>query len=244
MADITARTDPRVVDELVDHLPLASMQGIATTLLDRGDHLTLSHFVGHIPPEVVARILDAITDDAAVVRIAQYVEDLSDLDPVVALLPEARLLALAKGVDHEDLWVEGLHLFGHLSTTQIERFAMTLVADQHLLGAAIDAFHRLELWRQGLELLAHLDGEHIRLVATVLVHLDDEIIDGAVAAASEADIWEPLVQAGVAAEHLPDPVRAKLAAIIDQQPDGLVEQFDAAAARLGHPGLRARLLMP
>lgn len=329
MADITERTDPRVVTDLVHHLPLESMQGIATTLLDRRDHLTLSHFVGHIPPDTVARILEAITDDAAVVHIAQYVEDLAHLDPVVARLPDSRLLALVAAVHAEDLWVEGLHLFGHLGTEQVSRFATTLVdadpamlqaaiegfdrhdlwqeglailrdvdgeqmarvatvlidldddvvlsaitafdrhdlwsqgleilghlegahvsrlaqllthLDERVLAAAIGAFHRLGLWAQGLELLAQLDAGQVREIATVLVSLDDEIIDGAVAAASEVEIWEPLVHAGVAAEHLPAPVRTRLAAIIDQQPERLVEQFDAAAERLGHPGLRDRLL--
>lgn len=243
MADITARTDPRVVGDLVEHLPLESMRGIATTLLDRGDHLTLSHFVGHIPPGVVARILEAITDNAAVVRIAQYVEDLSDLDPVVALLPEDRLLALANAVDREDLWVEGLHLFGHLGTTQIERFAITLVDnDVALLRAALEAFERHDLWAEGLGILETVEGERMANVAMVLVDLDDDLVQAAVDAVVHNDLWDLLVHAGVAAEHLPDEVRARLVAVIDQQPDGLVEQFDAAAGRLGHAGLRARLL--
>lgn len=329
MVDITARTDPRVVGDLVHHLPIEAMQGIATTLYERDDFLTLSHFVGHIPPEIVNQILEALTDDAAVVRIAVYVEHMNALDPVVALLPDERLLRLIRAVVAEDLWVEGLYLFAHLGPEQIERVALTLVdsqeellpraleafnrhelwaeglgilddldgdrmaqlasvlidlddelvlaaiqafddndlwaqglkilgtlegapvarlatllleLDKDVLGAAIEAFHRLDLWRQGLELLAALDGEQVRSIASVLVSLDDEIIDGAVAAASTADIWEPLVHAGAAAEHLPDDVRAKLSAIIESQTPELIAQFDAAAERLGQPGLRARLV--
>jgi len=329
MADITVKTDPRLVGELVHHLPLASMQGIATTLYRRDDHLTLSHFVGHIPPPIVAAILEALTDDAAVVRIAVFVEDLANLDPVVALLTDERLLGLIRAVEAEDLWVEGLHLFGHLGSEQIERIAVTLVDnDEHLLraalaafdrhdlwveglgvleviegdrlahlasvlielddelvlaaitafdrhdlwrqgleilgnlegehvarlatlltrlddevlGAAIGAFHRLDLWSLGLGVLASLDGEHIRQVASVLVSLGDEVIDGAVRAAVSSNVWEPLVHAGLAAEHLPDAVRDRLVAIIDGLDDDVVTQFESAAARLGHEGLLERLL--
>ncbi|MDX1510571.1 MAG: hypothetical protein R3249_04440, partial [Nitriliruptorales bacterium] len=303
MADITERTDPRLVGDLVHHLPLASMQGIATTLHERDDHLTLSHFVGHIPAEIVVRILEAVTDDAAVVRIAVFVEGLSQLDPIVALLPDERLLALVRAVEAADLWVEGLHLFGHLGPEQVERVAMTLVEkdeailpaalaaferhdlweqglviletvsgeqmarvatvlidlddelvlaairafdehdlwhqgldilanlegeqiarlatllarlDDRVLAAAIRGFHQHDLWALGLDVLSSLDGEQIRQVASVLVSLDEEVIDGAVEAAVSSEIWEPLVHAGVAAEHLPPDVRARLAAIIER----------------------------
>ncbi|MDX1511261.1 MAG: hypothetical protein R3249_07930, partial [Nitriliruptorales bacterium] len=85
-------------------------------------------------------------------------------------------------------------------------------------------------------------GKQIRQVASVLVSLDEAVIDGAVEAAVSSEIWEPLVHAGVAAEHLPPDVRERLAAIIERHGDGLAARFDEAASRLGHDGLRQRLL--
>ncbi|MGH9184954.1 MAG: hypothetical protein ACRD0U_03910 [Acidimicrobiales bacterium] len=180
MADITTRTDPRVVGDLIHELRLPDMQAIANNLLDRGDYLTLSHFVGHLPPTVVADILAAIDDNAAVVRIARYVEDLGHLDPVVALLPDERLVALVRAVDHEDLWVDGLYLFSHLSADQVSRIASIVVSlGDQVVVAAIEAFDRHDLWDQGLALLAHLSDDEMQRVAGVLDLVDDNVIAAA-----------------------------------------------------------------
>jgi hypothetical protein len=248
MADITARTDPRVVGDLVHELSLRSMRRIAVALLERGDHLTLSHFVGHIPPEVVAAILGGIDDNAAVVRIARFVEDLDQLDPVVALLPDDRILALVRAVEHDDLWIDGLHLFSHLSDGQITRIASTIVRqDAPAVAAALDAFDRHDLWRQGLQLVDHLDPADLVAFADVLLVVDDSlvddrIIDAAVAAIEANDAWDTLVRIAAAADDLSDDVRARLRELLERVPTANVEQFQAAARRLGHDGLLDRVL--
>lgn len=224
MADITTRTDPRVVGDLIHELDLKAMQRIATTLLERGDHLTLSHFVGHIPPDVVAAILAAIDDNAAVVRIARYVEDLTNLDPVVALLPDDRLLDLVAAVDHDDLWVDGLHLFSHLGDTQIARIATTIARrDRDAVGAALDAFTRHQLWDQGLQLVDHLDPTELTTLAAELLQLDDSVIDAAIAAMSTRDDWAVLICIAAAVEGLGDDVLARIRrAVDDLSPDDVV----------------------
>jgi len=191
MADITARTDPRVVGELVNYLPLATMQGIAPLLLERDDYVTLSHFVGHLPPASVASILEAIHDDAAVVRIAQYVEDPASLDPVVALIPDGRLLSLIDAVDHEDLWVEGVNLFACLGNAQIERVAKSIFqSKEQVVVNIVDAFRRFDLWEQGIEVLAHLGHAEFDVVAEALGRLDRKVIEVAIDAFVRHDLWE------------------------------------------------------
>lgn len=238
MADITARTDPRVVGDLVHELDPAIMRLIAVALMTRDDHLTLSHFVGHIPAEVVADILGALADNAAVVRIARFVEDLDELDPIVALLPDERIVALVQAVAAEDLWVDGLHLFSHLGDEQITRIALTIV-HQHpaALRTALEAFDRHDLWAQGLQLVEHLDETDIVQFSDELLLLDEDVVLSAIDVIHREDAWGVLVRIALAADHLGEDVRDRLRAVVDRLPDTHVDAFTEAARRRGHPDL-------
>jgi hypothetical protein len=243
MADITARTDPRVVGDLVHELDIHTMQKIALTLLRRGDYLTLSHFVGHVPSQVVAAILEAIDDNAAVVRIARYVEDLSQLDPVVALLPDDRILDLVCAVEAADLWIEGLYLFGSLGDNQITRIATTIVGqDTKAVIAALDAFTRHGLWDQGIRLVDHLAPSDIAVLADVLLVLDDTVVDSVVDAIDRISAWSALVRIAVGVNGLSEAVRARLRVVVQRLSHHQIACLEDAAVDCGHPELLAELI--
>lgn len=245
MADITARTDPRGVGELVLELDLTTMQQIASRLLERNDHLTLSLFVGHVPSTVVAAILGAIDDNAAVVRIARYVEDLAHLDPVVALLHDDRIVDLVHAVAEADLWIEGLHLFSHLGHTQMTRIATTIVRqDSDAVAAALDGFDRHGLWQQALPLISLLEAPDLAAVTDVLLVLDDRLVHRAVEVVDESSAWGTLVRIAAATETLGEDVRARLRHVVAHLPSPKLERFQEAAADLGQDGLLDRLLAP
>lgn len=245
MADITARTDPRVVGGLVEHLPVKTMQDIACTLVERGDYLTLSHFVGHIPAPVVAAILDAIDDNAAVVRVARFVDDLDHLDPVVALLDDDRIVALVTAVDDTDLWVDGLHLFSHLGDEQVTRIATTIVrSDQERVASALDAFERHGLWDQGLALLRSLDASDLATFADMLLIVDDRLVHAAIDAIDHLEVWDVLVDIGAAAGTLAPELRRRVGELLEGLAADRVDRFRTVAAERGHDGLLERLLAP
>lgn len=243
MADITRRTDPRVVSELVNHLSVRTMQKIAIALLDDGDYLTLSHFVGHLPPETIGSILDAIDDNAAVVRIARFVDDVSNLNPVVALLPDSRIVALVEAVDEADLWVDGLHLFSQLEETQITRIATTIVdTNDGMIASALQAFDRHDLWQQGFALVDHLDAAHLATFADVLLVVNDDLIAAAVDAIDTHNAWPTLVRIARSVEHLAPNVQARLRSLVESLPAARVDGFRAASTQLGYPDLLSRVL--
>jgi hypothetical protein len=243
MADITAQTDPRRVSGIVEELPLRTMQSIAANLLERGDYFTLSHFVAYVPSPVVIDILDAIHDHAALVRIATYVEDPAVLDPIVALLPDSRLMALIDAVEQEDLWAEGLHLFGALSSVQITRVATALSeGDGGALSTTLAAFERHDLWAQGLMLIDHLDSDDMARIALAFGEVDNAVIEAAVAAADANELWEPVVRAVLAAQDRAPQLGPRVAHLVERIPAVGIARFEEAAAALGHPDLLASLL--
>jgi hypothetical protein len=243
MADITARTDPRVVGDLVVELSLPDMQAIATTLLERGDHLTLSHFVGYLLPQVVVDILGAIDDNAAVVRIARYVEDLASLSPVVALLPDDRLVALVSAIDREDLWPSALHLFSQLSPDQVARVGRVVVAlGDEVVRAIIEAFHRHDLGNQGINFIGQLEPSAVASFAHVLLVLDESTMTSAVDAIDAHHAWDILVPVAVAAVDLSAEMRARLRDVLNGVPDIQRAAFENMAQELGHPELLATIL--
>ncbi|MCC7076866.1 MAG: hypothetical protein IT198_07045 [Acidimicrobiia bacterium] len=251
IADALLRGDPGTIRAAFDgferhdvwHHGVPVTQAIAVTLVERGDYLTLAGFVDQLAAGIVAAILEAIDDSAAVVRIARYVEDPTVLDPIVALIPDDRILGLVAAVDDEDLWVDGLHLFSQLGDTQITRIAGTLVAgDPEMIRAAFDGFERHDAWHHGIQLLGYLDADEIISVADVLLVLDDDIVARAVDVIDRQDAWDLLVKIALAASTLDEPVRARLRASVAALPEGQIAAFEAAAAHAGHPDLLERIL--
>lgn len=121
MADVAARADAHVISALSAHLSLTMLQDITKVLVERDDVVTLSLFVGPLPAETIAAILEAVDDHAAVVRIAQYVEQSEALDPIVSLLPDHRVKQLLGAVRDQALSDEAVHLFAQLGDTQTSR---------------------------------------------------------------------------------------------------------------------------
>ena len=245
MADITQLTDPRGVGPLAERLPTPTMQAIAVALLERDDHITLSHFVPHLPASTVSTILDAVDDDAVVVRIAQYVDDTASLSPIVAELTDSRIERIVDAVAAGDLWHQGLALFEVLAPDQVLRVARVIAAlDDDRLVALIDAVDRQSIWPDLLAFLDRLDPTVIERVAPVLAGLDDAVVDRAVEAAAVADEYSPLARCAIAVatqSGIPGKLRQRLRTVIGRQsPDRIGSLVDAAAA-LGAPDVLERL---
>lgn len=123
VADVSARIDPRIMGELAERYPIDIMKEIARTLSLREDYLTLSLFTGHMSPGIIADLLASIDDPAVSVRIAPFVDDPADLDPIVAEFSDAYLVDLQQGIVDDELFDDARYVAGHLSDTQLARLA-------------------------------------------------------------------------------------------------------------------------
>jgi hypothetical protein len=117
LADVATNVDLRYVGPLVGGIPTDTMAAAGRVLREREEWIVLSAFVGYVPPEQLAVLLEEF-DGEALLRAGFVIEDVTRLDSVVALLPDARLDELLAAADEHGLWREAIALVGHLGEEQ------------------------------------------------------------------------------------------------------------------------------
>ncbi len=114
-ADVSAELDPRRTAELIGSLPVARIVEVALVLVERGDHVTLSRFVDLLPDTTVGACMEAIEDEAALLRIAYFVSSKERLGQILGLMTRARRKRLVQCVadDPDGLWRPFASLLAH-----------------------------------------------------------------------------------------------------------------------------------
>lgn len=167
LADVAVHVDLRHVGPLVGGIPTDTMEATGRVLRDREEWIVLSAFVGFVPDDKLAQLL-GVFDGEALLKGGFVIEDVSRLDPVVALLPDARIDELLDAANTLELWPEAFALCGHLGPEQAAR---VLVAIERLPPGRVD--HLLvvaaehDLWVEAISVAAHVgeDGGDAMLAA-------------------------------------------------------------------------------
>jgi hypothetical protein len=103
-------------------------------LLDRDEHAATARFIGVMPLEVLADIIDSV-DDGDLLHLAFLAEAPDVLDAIVARLDDDRIVGVIHAADDHGLWDEALTLIDQVSPVQRARLADLAVAeDDDLLG--------------------------------------------------------------------------------------------------------------
>jgi hypothetical protein len=143
LADVTIQLDPRNAFELLARMPLNIVVDVARLLLQRNEYVTMGRFVDDLPDAAVRAVIENVPDDAALVRIAGYVERRERVMELIEMIPADRLRRLVAAVASgpEDVQLAGLVMMSQLSERQQGRLgdlAIALGADavQTLVAAA------------------------------------------------------------------------------------------------------------
>jgi hypothetical protein len=110
LAEVAVHLDPRRAAEVLRRMPPARIAEVARELVTAGEHVTLGRFVGHLPDEAIVLALREM-DDLTVLRVAFVLEDMGQIDRVVALLDSQRLSRLLDAAAGTELWPDALELF-------------------------------------------------------------------------------------------------------------------------------------
>jgi len=134
LADVTIQLDPRSASELLARMPIRIVVDVAALLLQRGEYVTMGRFVDELPNAAIRAVMENLDDDAALVRIAGYVERRERLLELVEMIPADRLrrVVAAIAAGPADVQLSGLVMMSQLSERQqglIGDIAVALGAD-------------------------------------------------------------------------------------------------------------------
>ncbi|MET7621239.1 hypothetical protein [Streptomyces sp. NPDC005408] len=195
-AESCAHLDPRRIPGIVDRLDENLLVRIAVALAERGDHLTMGRFVGHLRDSALERILPQVADDA-VLRSGFAIDMPERLGHIIDLMGEdrlARVVASAAG----GLWPEALAIAGLVTGEQRARIALLAARlPQEQLDSLVRTVAEQDLWESLLPLVALLGDEDRRTVAVLPSLRDAEVLGGIVRAVVATGLWAeflPLVE--------------------------------------------------
>jgi hypothetical protein len=102
LADVCVQLDPRAAREIVPRMDLETVLAVTGELLDRADYVTLGRFVGAMPDNELAAILE-ITEDDELVRVCAVAESAEGVAQIFGMLGAKRLASLRRRARRKDL---------------------------------------------------------------------------------------------------------------------------------------------
>ncbi|MBW5422914.1 hypothetical protein GKQ77_15290 [Streptomyces sp. BG9H] len=198
IAESCGHLDPRRIQGTVDRLDENLVVRIAVTLAERGDHLTMGRFVGHLPDSALRRILPQV-DDAAVLRTGFAIEEPERLGQIIELMGPDRLASVIGSASEAGLWPEALAVAGMVTGEQRGRIASLAAAQpEDRLDSLVVTVAEQDLWESLLPLVALLGEEERRAVAALPSLRGAGVLGGVVRAVVATGLWAeflPLVGA-------------------------------------------------
>jgi hypothetical protein len=130
LADLCLSLDPRSAPEVLKRMPVRTVADVAQVLLARKEYVTMARFVDCLSDACIQAVVSDTRDDAALVRIAFYVESAERLNHLIALLPDERLRGTVKCTTNGSLELRqaGVSLLSRVSDRQKGRMGDAAVA--------------------------------------------------------------------------------------------------------------------
>jgi hypothetical protein len=228
-ADVCVDLDPRRTRDLVANLPTAWAIDVALELARRGDFVTMSRFVDFVSDEAVRGVVEAIEDEAALLRVAFYMGSKNRMDHFFGMLPSKRLEALIVRVEDEpdELLPALLSLLIHVSYgLKRELGDIAAAQDESVLTGYVRATQRQDLWSDILPVVAAMSEPSRRKVVNLPILKEPAVQERVVAAADHHTLWGvvlPLV------ELMTPDTRAVVAGIVAAKDHATLEGAGEAA---------------
>ncbi|WP_188114181.1 hypothetical protein, partial [Streptomyces apricus] len=169
-AAFTARcchhVDPRRIAGIMGLLDDDLVVRIALVLAERGDHLTMGRFVGHLRDSALRSILPRL-EETTLLRTGFVIDHPERLGHIVALLDDERLSAvIAAAADHA-LWPQALAVAGMAGDQRARIASLTAAQPEARLDSLIRATAEQDLWESLLPIVSLLGEDELRAVAAL-----------------------------------------------------------------------------
>ncbi|MFS8203035.1 hypothetical protein ACLVWQ_30645 [Streptomyces sp. CWNU-52B] len=192
-AEFTARcchhVDPRRIAGIMGLLDDDIVVRIALVLAERGDHLTMGRFVGHLRESALRSVLPRL-DETTLLRTGFVIDHPEQIGPIVGLLDDERIGSVIAAADDHGLWPEAMAVAGMASGEQRARIAaLTAAQPEARLDSLIRATSEEGLWESLLPIVSLLGEGELRAVAALPALRDPAVLDGLVAGVVATGLW-------------------------------------------------------
>jgi hypothetical protein len=150
LADVAVHMDPRRASDVIGGVPAERVVEVAVRLAERGEHVVMGRFTGHLSTKALQRTLDALEDDD-LLQIAFTLEE--GLERAAALMPEGRMLEILRCAAAADLWPEAFALLDDLAPERRAELARMVTRDHDLRASLLAAADREGLGDEAREIL-------------------------------------------------------------------------------------------
>lgn len=196
LADVTLEIDPRHVREVIKRIPISRIVEVALELAQRGEFVTLARFVDDVSTEAIKAVMDKLTDNAALLHIAFFVEDKTRLNELVGFLPENRLrdIVLLAADESQDLWSEALALMNYVSPEWRARLGdLAAGMDESVVMSMARSAQRQGLWGAVLPIIAVMSEPNQKRLLDLPILREASVLDSIVRTVDVDHLWEALI---------------------------------------------------
>ncbi|HWC37312.1 MAG TPA: hypothetical protein VG476_02230 [Acidimicrobiales bacterium] len=199
-ADVCVDLDPRRTRDLISNLPTSWTVDVALELARRGDFATMSRFVDFVSDDAIRGVVDAIQDEADLLRVAFYMGSKNRMDHFFRMLPRKRLEGLIVRVEDEpdELLPALLSVLIHVSYgLKRELGDIAAAQDESVLTGYVQATQRQDLWPDILPVVAAMSESCRRTLVNLPILSEPAVQERIVSAADDHVLWTivlPLVE--------------------------------------------------
>ena len=165
LARLSIHLEPHRAAAIIRVVPEDVVVAIARELIARDEFITLARFVTAIEPAVLNRVMGAIEDDEALLRIGIFVEQRESLNDLLEHLSDARRQSVLKAATDAGMWPQTLVLMTHLSDRMKGIMGDAAVAMGHAqMAQVIEVTREHNLWEPLVMTVANMREENRRAV--------------------------------------------------------------------------------
>jgi len=226
LADLAAELDPRRASRVVAEIPAEQIAQITAELAERGEHIVMGGFVGHLPEAALRAAVETV-DDETLLLTAYVIDAKGNLGALVKLLPEERLESIIRTAHEADLWPEALDVLGHVSERQRGQLGdLAAAQDDEVLDGMVSAAQRDGLWADVLPVTRAMNPDSRARFAKLKSVQTRDVLSSIVGTAAEQGLWPELLEL---LPDLPEEARRHVAALGADFDHSVFEQIVAAA---------------
>lgn len=195
LTDTCIELDPRSAAELVASFPVDRVVEIARELVRRGELVTMGRFIDSVTLDAIAAVMAAIEDDAVLLKVSFFAEEVSRLNEIVELLPPARLVRIIRTAAEADAdtWGEAMALMSTVDAALSRRLAeITGEFETPVLEAILRSTAAIDCWDVLLPIVATMREPQQRRVVALLMQQSESLLEALLRATISAGRQEQL----------------------------------------------------